>query len=335
MKKSKCNTLLLVAIAAVLASALVPPAFAANEHVIIGITSVSAAPGDTATVPIIIYNVTDLAAGTVRVTYNSSVCTVTDVTAGNFPLVFKNLGTPGLVRISAYGGETGHTGDVTFANLRIEATGSCGETSPLNISVETLGTFSNGPIQAANISVNNGTFTVLDAIEPSVTNPSAAPDTILNDNGRARTHGTNISQLNVTVTDNTEVDTVTIDLSPIGGATTAQMTKIPGTDIWTVTVSATAGVNLTHNLVVNATDVNGDSNTSISIQLTVLRRGDVDHDNDVDIMDALYIAKYTVGNAPDPGVFIGDVEPATGNNAVNIMDALYIAKYTVGNAGEP
>jgi hypothetical protein len=40
---------------------------------------------------------------------------------------------------------------------------------------------------------------------PIVSNPSATPDTILNDNGRPRIPGTNISQLSVTVTDDTEV----------------------------------------------------------------------------------------------------------------------------------
>jgi len=124
---------------------------------------------------------------------------------------------------------------------------------------------------------------------PLVTNPSATPAIILNDNGRPRVPGTNISQLNVTIMDNTEVDTVTIDLSPIGGSASAQMTNIPGTDIWSVTVNATTGINLTHNLIVTATDTSGNSNTSVSIQLTVLRRADVFRDNIVDLKDAVYI----------------------------------------------
>ena len=311
----------------------------ANENIIVGITSLSAAPGDTATVPIIVYNVTDLGAGTLRVTYDSSVCNVTNVTTGNLATVIKNIKTPGLANISVFDTEVGHTGDVIFANLTIEATGSCGETSPLNISVERLGTYDEGAeIPAANISVSNGTFTILDIVEPSVTNPSATPDTILNDNGRPRIPGTNISQLNVTVTDEcTGVLTVTVNLSAIGGSATAQMTNIPGTDIWTVNVNATAeaGINLTHYLEVNASDNFGNFNNTVSIRLTVLRRGDVDRDNDVDIMDAREIAKYTVGNAPDLIVFIGDVDPATGNGVVDIGDALYIAKYVAGNADEP
>ena len=342
MKKNKRSKTVLAAIMAlsVLASVLVLPVFADNENVIVGITSnpsiSGALPGDTATVPIIVYNVTDLGAGTLTVTYNSSVCTVTGVTNGDFPILSKNISVPGIVRISALD-TSGHTSDVTFANLEIKAIGSCGETSPLNISVETLWTFGPPPasIPAADISVSNGTFTISDTVEPSVTNPSATPATILNDNGRPRVPGTNISQLNVTVTDNTKVDTVTIDLSPIGGSAAAQMTKIPGTDIWTVTVKATAGINLTHNLVVNASDNSGNFNNTVSIPLTVLRRGDVVRDNVVDIADALYIAQWTAGWVPDPGVFVGDVLSAAGDGTVDIGDALYIAQYTVGLVPEP
>ena len=111
---------------------------------------------------------------------------------------------------------------------------------------------------------------------PIVSNPSATPDIILNDNGRPRIPGTNISQLTVTVTDDTEVDTVTIDLSPIGGFDEAQMNNDPGTDTWTFTTNAVEGINIAHNLIVTATDTSGNSDSSVSIQLTVLRRGDID-----------------------------------------------------------
>ena len=94
VNKANGNKAVLVAIImaiSVLALALVLPAYAANENVIVGITTdpaiSGAAPGDTATVPIIVYNVTDLGAGTISVSYNSSVCTVTDVTVGNLHTV--------------------------------------------------------------------------------------------------------------------------------------------------------------------------------------------------------------------------------------------------------
>jgi PKD repeat protein len=170
---------------------------------------------------------------------------------------------------------------------------------------------------------------------PTVSNPSATPAIILNDNGRPRIPGTNVSQLSVTVTDDTEVDTVTIDLSPIGGSDEAQMTNSPGTDTWTITTNAVEGINLDHDLIVTATDTSGTSDSSVSIQLAVLRRGDIDHDNDVDLEDADAILEYLNGNASDPGVFIGDVYPATGDNVVDQLDVEYIWMYTRGYFDEP
>jgi hypothetical protein len=173
-----------------------------------------------------------------------------------------------------------------------------------------------------------------------VTNPSATPATILNDNGRPRVVGTNISQLNVTVTGDTEVDTVTINLSAIGGSVEAEMTRIAGTDIWTVTTNATAGINISHNLVVTATDTSGNSNTSKNIQLTVLRRGDVFRDNVVDMKDAVYIARYLAGLEPAvPNfVLVGDVvgeSGSTGDGAGNMKDGVYLARYLAGLEDEP
>ena len=177
MGKNKRSKVVLATIMAisVLASVLVLPAFAANENVIVGITSdptiSGAEPGVTATVPIIVSAVTDLGAGTLSITYNPSVCNVTDVTVGDLSTAVKNLGTPGLAIISVFDLGSEHTGDVTIANLKIKAIGSYGETSPLNITVTTLKTF--GPpsatILAANISVSNGTFIVLGGPRPTPT----------------------------------------------------------------------------------------------------------------------------------------------------------------------
>ncbi len=163
IKKSSKAVLAVIVAISVLAPALVLvlplPVFAAIENVF------EAAPGDTATVPIIVYDVTDLAAGTLRVTYDSSVCNVTDITTGELTTIVKNLGTPGLAVISAFDSGTGHTGDVTLANLKIKAIGSCGDSSPLNITVETLGTY-NGT-QNIQATVSNGTFTILSGPTPS------------------------------------------------------------------------------------------------------------------------------------------------------------------------
>jgi hypothetical protein len=106
------------------------------------------------------------------------------------------------------------------------------------------------------------------------------------------------------------------------------------------TVNATAGINIPHNLVVNATDRSGNSNTSKNIQLTVLRRGDVFRDNVVDMKDAVYIARYLAGLEPAvPNfVLVSDVvgeSGSIGDGVGNMKDGVYLARYLAGLEDEP
>jgi len=308
----------------------------------VSIGSTGAFPGLSVTEPIMINDVTNLGGGTIQVSYNSSVVHVTDVTNGSgnalTAIAWKvdNSTNPGSVRISAYN-TSGQTGEVIFADVTYKAVGAIGETSPLGITVDSLFDINYTDIA---YSVTNGSFRVKDTIPPVVTNPSATPDVILNDNGRPRAAGTNITTLNVTITDNdVGVVSVTIDLSPIGGLPNQPMTLIEGTNmsgVWSVTTTATAEscINVTSYLVVNVTDGDDNSNTSVSIPLEVLRRGDVKRDNVVNMMDMLYIARYTVELEPEasnpPSVFIADVVGEAGNpvgdGKVDMKDALYIAR---------
>ena len=189
-------------------------------------------------------------------------------------------------------------------------------------------------------------ITAVDEAPPSVTNPEANPGVILNDNGRGRAAGTNVSRINVTVTDDAGVASVTIDLSSIGGAAAEPMSLLEGTNtngIWTVTTTASAGINGTHSLVVNATDIYSKSNDTVSVPLEVLRRGDVKRDNAVNMEDMMYIARYTVGLEPEasnpPSVLVGDVVGAggdpRGDGKVDMKDALYIARWVAGLEQEP
>jgi hypothetical protein len=161
-----------------------------------------------------------------------------------------------------------------------------------------------------------------------VTNQSANPAIILNDNGRPRPPGTNITRLNVTVTG--DVASVSIDLSPIGGSAMSLMTKISGTDIYTTTTNATAGINLTHHFVINATDTSGNFNNSVSIPLTVLLRGDIVRDNKIDLKDLLYMRRYLAGLEPSINIFVADIQPAEGDGKVDLKDLLFLRRYLAG-----
>ena len=314
------------------------------------IGSTGAFPNNTIDESIRIANVTtNLGGGTIKVSYNTSVVHVTSVAngTGNAMTVIAwnvNNGTnPGSVRISAYNA-TGRSGEVIFATVTYKAVGAIGATSALNITVESLFNTTYSDIA---YTVQNGTFRVKDTVPPVVLGTNASPAVILQDNGRPRAAGTNVSRLNVTVTDNdVGVASVTIDLSPIGGSPTAPMTLIQGTNmngVWSVLTTATAGVNLTNNLQVTATDADANPNSSVSIPLVVLRRGDVKRDNTVDMMDLLYIARYTVGLEPEwsspPSVFIADIvgEAGTpvGDGRVDMKDALYIARKAIALEVEP
>jgi hypothetical protein len=181
-------------------------------------------------------------------------------------------------------------------------------------------------------------LTITDAARPLLSNASANPSIILNDNGRPRPPGTNVSRLNSTVIDTggSGIATVTINLSGIGGSPMEPMTHISDTNNWTVSTTAQSGINLTSELLVTATDGAGNSN-STGISLTVLRRGDVVRDDEVDVGDAFHIAMYLVGKVSlsELDSFVADVTPAAEHNGITSGDALYIAKNVVGKEPEP
>jgi hypothetical protein len=234
------------------------------------------------------------------------------------------------------------SGDVVFAYINLTAVGSMGDSSLLDITVNQLFDRTSAPISHT---VIDGMFIIeADTEPPLVIDASASRDTILNDNGRPRALGTNITVLNVTVIDEeSDVSSVTIDLSPIGRSPVQPMERIAGTDIWTVTTNATDGINFTHQLTINATDNEGNYNNSTSIMLTILRRGDVCRDDVTDRKDVVYIARYLAGLEPEcsnpPSVLVGDVvgiygDPE-GDGVVDMMDAFHIAMYAAGLENEP
>ncbi len=185
-------------------------------------------------------------------------------------------------------------------------------------------------------------FTLVGTSSPIVTNASASRDTILNDNGRPRSPGTNVAVLSANVTDKgSGVLSVTINLTPIGGSAAQPMACV-GDDRWEVSTNAVMGVNLTNQLVISATDNAGNCNDSVAIALTVLRRGDVYRDNIIGVDDAFYILDYL--DDPDaaiepPSVLVGDVVDRyghpEGDGVVDMIDGLYLMECTIGAKDAP
>lgn len=161
---------------------------------------------------------------------------------------------------------------------------------------------------------------------PVVTNPSANPSSIPAD-------GNTVSRLNVTVTDDMAVDTVTVDLTQIGGMVCTTMTHV-GDNVYSMQTTAAAGtVPDVYSLPVNATDVEGLSNTAAAIQLKVTQpgKGDINGDGKVDLNDAIYLAKHILGWSGYEVIQAnGDINC---DGKVDLNDAVYLAKHVAGWSG--
>ena len=314
---------------------------------ILSIEDVVVRPGENMTVPIMVFDAVNMGVCEINFTYDPTVVRMTDVTRGDMRYSFKfnvNNGS-GWMRANALDVD-GLSGNVTFAYLTLTAVGNKGDVSEMEFEDSRLLDVSFKEIVHVR---RNGTFRIRENVPPEVTNVSATPDTILYDNSRPRTPGTNISLLSAHVADmDGSITAVTINLSSIGGSPVQPMEHILG-DVWEVTTNATevaAAINtpdFTHQLTITATDDDGGINDSVSIELTVLKRGDVNGDGLVDVMDVDYISNYVAGLEPEasnpPVVLVGDVVGEAGDpigdGVVDMMDALYIAMYTSGRAEEP
>ena len=172
-----------------------------------------------------------------------------------------------------------------------------------------------------------------DTSPPLVTTPNATPDIIPDDTDNDPRWG-ETSQLNVTVTANSGILSVTINLSQIGGSSVQPMTNIGG-NIWSVTTNAsngTAGWNGTayepYCLQVNATDIHGNSNTSVCIELMVMKNGDVTGDGIVDFGDGIRIINHDF-HPEDPMYSLPSdtIADVTGDGIVDFGDGIRIINH--------
>lgn len=308
----------------------------------VSIEDITVDMGESVVVPIMIAGAENLSGCAIDFEYDSSVVHVTDVTSGDMQLLASNVdnGT-GWMYANAADPE-GLNGDVVFAYVQLTAVGVMGDESLLDITVDQLLDTGYNPI---NYTVTDGLFTIMtETVPPVVTDVSASLDVILNGNGRARAPGTDVTTITATVTDaDSGVSSATIDLSSIGGSEVQPMERIGTTDVWTVDVTATDGINETNLLVITATDDANNSDSSASIELTVLRRGDVYRDNVIDSKDVLYIARYLAELEPEasnpPSILVGDVVGIAGvpegDGVVDLMDALYLMRCEAGLEVQP
>ncbi len=252
---------------------------------------------------------------------------------------YQDYSSQGILDISAWN-KGGVKGDVVLATVELEVIGGAGTDSELSLTVnlfeDIYGSTIDGYSIPTIISTKNlaGDLTVSSTAMPN-SNLGDTNDAILNSNGRLRHTGDDEIVISATVTDSgLGIQSVTVDLSSIGGSANALMSEIAPGD-FELTATATAGINDAHSFVVTATDNGGNTATGTTNSLTVYRRGDVMRNDMVDMGDALCIARWTVGLEPsldmDHFKFVGDVQPTSdGDHTTNMGDALFIARHTVG-----
>lgn len=101
--------------------------------------SIGTVVGNT-TAPIRIDNASNIGSAGINITYNSSVCVITEATNGSFDVTSANLeeNETGWVRISAFQAENqGLNGSIILANITFRSNGTSG-TSTLNLTVSKL-----------------------------------------------------------------------------------------------------------------------------------------------------------------------------------------------------
>lgn len=313
--------------------------FTTHPVIIISIGDVNLIAGETATTSIMIHNITNVGVADILLSYNQSVVHVTCVNSSDFDFMDSTIdNSSGLTRICAYQiSSPGLSDEVKLADVTLQSVSDRGDTCALNLTITELKEAGPGEISIPAVT-SNGTFAVTELTPPDVINPVANPASIPEDTDFDPRWG-ETSQLNVTVIDESEVVNVTINLTTIGGLPDQPMTRIPCTDVWTVTTNASVGTAmgynesyLSHNLSVCATDVFGNVNTSISVQLKVILNGDVSENGEVTLYDGMYIAKHLLGKHGFE-TLNGGVGEVSGNGWVTLYDAMYLAKHVMDESG--
>ena len=113
------------------------------------------------TVPITIENATNVGSVHINITYNASVCMITDVANGTFDHTLANIDNEtGWASIGAWqGSNSGLNGSFILANITFRSNSANG-TSPLNLSVVAFADATNSPLPLPYI-VQNGTYTAM------------------------------------------------------------------------------------------------------------------------------------------------------------------------------
>ncbi|MDY6865951.1 MAG: cohesin domain-containing protein [Halobacteriota archaeon] len=318
MAKSKVILIILVLLVSV-----VFEVSAAVSTVSIMDTEVS--QGESVNVSINIDGVTDVAGAHILLSYDPSVVHLTDI--GNSSLSFETYkdinNTSGYTRYAVVNLPDPLSGpSIQFAEVTLEAVGSIGDSCTLDLTVVSM---QDSSYEEISRTVVDGTFTISDSETPSVTNPSASESKVPIDNDNDPRWG-ETTQLQVNVTDNNGINSVTIDLSSIGGSSSTAMSNVGG-DTYAVTTSVSPGTSLgTHSLQVNATDTNANSNTDVNIDIAVFDNGDVNEDGTCNLGDGIYLSNNVL-IVPGYVEILEVASDVNGDATIDIDDGVYLLNH--------
>ncbi|MDY6958324.1 MAG: cohesin domain-containing protein [Halobacteriota archaeon] len=320
MAKSKVILIILVLLVSV-----VFEVSAAVSTVSIMDTEVS--QGESVNVPINIDGVVDVAGAHILLSYDSSVVQVTDI--GNSDLSFETYkeidNSTGNTRYAVVNLPDPLSGpSIQFAEVTLEAVGNSGDSCTLDLTVVSM---QNSSYEEISRTVVDGTFTILDSEKPSVSNPSASESKVPIDNDNDPRWG-ETTQLQVNVTDNNEINSVTIDLSSIGGSSSTAMSNVGG-DTYAVSTSVSPGTSLgTHSLQVNATDTNANSNTDVSIGIVIFDNGDVNEDGECNLGDGIHLSNNVL-DVPGYMEILEGASDVNGDETIDIDDGIYLLNHNL------
>ena len=261
----------------------------------ISIGNISAVPNYTTPKPIIITNVDDLGYIDVNLTYDPSVARVIGATGTPFDMTTNNLqnSASGWVRIS--GMQTigsGLNSPITLSTLTFEAVGNEGDSTPLNIVIESMGYSNATPITT--YMVNNGTFT----IRPPAYNISISTDSPK----KITTKNINATYM-ITLKNTGEItDNYTLSVTNTNGAAVANLS---------VDSIANLAVGAAETVLLNVTD--DDTFGTYNVTVNVISQNEPSKSDNVTVMTTVA-----------PSISIGDITAATNGEATGAIIIKYV-----------
>ncbi|HEC75653.1 MAG TPA: hypothetical protein ENI33_00130, partial [Thermoplasmatales archaeon] len=212
--------------------------------------------GDSITIPIMIYNVTNMGDAEINLSFDSSVVNVLSFSGGDFDLLVSEINNSnGWARAGGTKIFGNLSGDVVLANITLQAVGVPGETSPLNFThILIHDATPQGNVIPA--SPQNGTFTINDTLPPQIENITASPN--------PQEVG---GYVNITcnVTDAGGVNIVKVNITGPPGFTPVNTTMNTGSYYYNVTYLILG----TYHYFIWANDTSGNSNVSATYTFTI------------------------------------------------------------------